>query len=418
MKLQLIRCGKLFDGVREELLPHQEILVGDNRILEVGPQVSHPEQAQVLDLSDLTVTPGMIDAHVHPDAFDNNDMFLETIFASEEWRVLGSLHTAQKALRRGFTTLRVVGTITSNSYGIADVRRAIEAGHFEGSRLVIAFRSLGTTGSHGDLSQRLSRAPLLAEYYETCDTGLGNGADEFTRMVRKEIKYGADFIKIMATGGFASPNDGPLEQHCTDAEFRAIIETAHNLGRTVTAHTYSAALVKKLVNMGIDGIEHGSLMDEEAAELMERKDVYLVPTFSPYDEVVNYDEENLNKKKPEFRRKLLQYRDELVRGRQVILNSNLRLGYGTDFVAVHQPYENGYEYSALLRSGMEPFRALRAATSVNARILGRDDIGVIAPGKLADIAAWRRDLLRDHQALLDCAFVMKDGVVYPAEQVI
>lgn len=415
MKTLLIVCGKLFDGIHDTLQPGMEILVAGDRIEAVGRDLPRGEECQVIDLSEKTVTPGMIDAHVHADAFDNDNMFQETIFASSTWRSLGTLHTVQHALRRGFTTIRVPGTIEPFDYGIADVARSVERGYFSGSRLVYTFAALGAPGGHTDLSQRLYQNPRLAELYASQVEGMGSGADYFRDAVRKQVKYGAQFIKIMASGGFASPNDSPEDKQLSDEELAAIIDTAHQLNRPCTAHVYAPYVMQCLLRLGIDGMEHGSLMDEETAGMFEESGAYLVPTFLPYEEIVHPDEEKLKKKEPVFQRKLRSYQRRLQESREIIRKSNIRLGYGTDLVAVYQPYENGREYACWLRSGMDPFRALKAATSVNAEILGIDDIGVIAPGKRADIAAWNRDLLSDENALLDCAFVMKDGVVYETE---
>ncbi len=415
MKTTLLKCGKLFDGIHDELQPNMEILVSGDRIAMVGRDLPRNEDCEVIDLSTKTVTPGMIDAHVHADAFDNDKMFMETIFASSTYRALGTLHTMQHALRRGFTSIRVPGTIESFDYGIADVARSIDRGYFPGARVVYSFGALGTTGGHTDLSQRLYQNPMLAELYSSRMQCMGDGADFFRKAVRQQIKYGAHFIKIMASGGFASPNDGPEDKQLSDDEFRAIIETTHQLSKTCTAHVYAPKVMQCLLELGIDGMEHGSLMDEETAELFEKKGTYLVPTFLPYEEIVHLDEEKLAKKEPVFQRKLRLYQERLQKGREIIRQSNIRLGYGTDLVAVYDPYENGQEYACWLRSGMDPFRALKAATSVNADILGLQDVGTIEPGKIADIAAWNRDLLTDEKALLDCAFVMKDGVQYETE---
>jgi len=412
-KYKLIRCGLLYDGVTEEWKKNQQILVEGDRIAAVGTSVPVPEGAREVDLTDFQVTPGLIDAHMHMDFFDWHTIREEVYSTSEESKTLAIAHCAKKALQGGFTTVRHVGGITSKGYGVLDVKRAIEAGYLEGSRIVAAPLFLCSPGSHGDLSQGFSRNPELSALLQGQRTTLGSGADFFVGAVREQIKYGSDFIKIMATGGFFTPNDTPVQQQLNDDELEAIIRTAHELGKKVTAHVYTPALMQKLIRFGIDGMEHGSLMDRETAAMFEEKDLYLVPTFSPYEEAVHYDPEAIKDKQPEFRQKLELYKDALQAGREVICSSKIRLGYGTDFVANHQNYESGYEFMAWMKSGMDPFRALKAATRTNAEILELSDrIGSIEPGKYADISAWRRDIMHDPQALLDCAFVMKEGKIY------
>lgn len=276
--------------------------------------------------------------------------------------------------------------------------------------MIVAPHFLCAPGSHGDSTQKIATNPKLAKFLEDQYPTMGSGAEFFRDAVRHEVKIGADYIKIMATGGFFTPNDSPEDKQLSYDEMKAIIETAHSLNKTVTAHAYTTELVTALAELGIDGIEHASLVDEATVKLLEEKDIYVVPTFCPYDEVVLLDEEKLAEKSPEFQRKLRYYRDNLVKSRELLKKSNLRLGYGTDLVVNYQNYECGREYSAWLRNGMDPFRTLKAATAVNAEILGiADKVGTIEPGKYADIAAWKRDLLKDDKALLDCAFVMKEG---------
>ncbi|MCD8084103.1 MAG: amidohydrolase family protein [Clostridiales bacterium] len=394
----------------------QSILTDGDRIAEVGVEVTEPEGASVIDLTDCQVTPGLIDAHMHMDYFDWHTIREEVYSQSEEAKALAVARCAEKALRRGFTTVRHVGGITSNSYGVLDVKRAIEKGYLKGARIVAAPMFLCSSGSHGDLSQGFAQNPGLSSMLQNQRSTLGSGKDFFVHAVREQVKYGSDFLKIMATGGFFTPNDTPIQQQLNDEELGAIIATAHEWGKTVTAHVYTNELMQKLIDLGIDGMEHGSLMNRETAARIEEKGIYLVPTFSPYEEAVHYDPEEIKKKQPEFRRKLELYKDALQAGREVICHSHIRLGYGTDFVANHQNYESGYEYEAWIRSGMSSFAALRAATATNAWILQRSgEIGTIEAGKAADIAAWSRDLMTDPKALLDCRFVMKGGEVYRTE---
>jgi imidazolonepropionase-like amidohydrolase len=413
----LIKCGKMYDGINDELQDNMEILVEGNLIAGVGKNLHCPPDTEIIDLTEATVTPGMIDAHVHMQHYEWRKRRHEIVHNSPATKAMAFLYVAREALHRGFTTLRHAGSSTFDGYGGISAKRLIDAGFFPGSRLVMLPHYHYGVGSHGDHSQLIATNPPLSKAFADTAPTMGSGVDFFRHSVREQIKYGADYIKIMATGGFSTPNDSPDDQQLSDEEMLAIIETAHQLNKTVTAHVYGEDLMIKLAKMGIDGMEHGSMLTEETVKVMEERDVYLVPTFTPFDEIVNLNEEKLAEKPIEFAQKLRQYSKRLIEGRKIIINSKLRLGYGTDLVANHENFECGYEYEAWLKSGVDPFRALKAATSVNADIIGRKDIGSIEVGKLADISAWKRDLLKDPKALLDCAFVMKDGVVYPTKKV-
>ncbi|MDR1088011.1 MAG: amidohydrolase family protein [Coriobacteriales bacterium] len=413
LEYKVLHCGKLYTGLSPELYDQQQILIKGSIIKELGPQVAAPPDSEILDLSHLTVTPGMIDAHTHPAFVDPADLYDDTIKNSDGWRALSILRTAVRSLEGGFTTIRAVGWFQEDH--VLDVKRFIAAGHLPGARIVAAAHALGTTGSHGDFSQSFRGFPELADYLAERNPGTGDGPDFFVKAVRREVKLGSDFLKLMATGGFASPHDGPEDVQLSDAELGAIFETAHALSIPVTAHAYTAELVSRLVDYGIAGIEHGSLIDAQTAEKMEVKGVYLVPTFNVYDKILQANEDELDALEPLFRQKLLQYRERLRAGREVICQSGIKLGYGTDMVAIHHNYENGWEYASWLTGGLDPYRALEAATKNNAELCGISEVtGTIEPGKLADIAGWPRDLLRDSNALRDCAFVMKEGTVYPA----
>lgn len=403
----LLICGQLYDGIHAHLEQNAEILVEGSVISAVGKNLSRPRDCKIIDLSDRTVTPGMIDAHIHSDIFDWRT-YSDILMRSETWNNLGHLHTAQRSLERGFTTIRAHALSQGRGYGLADVRRSIEAGYFQGSRMVITFHMLGSPGSHADASQAILN-PYLSD--AATQPFIGSGADFFRQVVRKDIKYGADFIKLFISGGFSTPGDSPENTYLSDDEIQAIISTARSMGRPTTAHVYTPTHMQKLIHFGITGMEHGSLMDEETAAMFEQTNTYLVPTFCPYNEIINLDEEALAQKEPHFQIKLRKYADQLRKGRQIIASSKIRLGYGTDFVTIHQCYESWYEYQSWMRAGIDPFRILKAATSTNAEILGlQDRLGTVEPGKLADLAGWRRDLLHDEDALSECSFVMKGGV--------
>lgn len=413
----LIRCGKLFDGIHEELLESMEILVSGKIIREVGRNLAYPEGTEIIDLGHLTVTPGMMDAHIHSDLMTTTitdfGNIIGSILGSDAYHTLAHLHTAQESLKRGFTTIRCMNA-NGQDYGVVDAKRTIEQGYFSGARMVVAAHMLGAIGGHADYSTLFGmyQNPRLSELYRN-KASIGAGADFFREAVQNEAKFGSDFIKIMLSGGFFTPNDGPEDQQLSDLELQTIIDTAKDCHKTVTAHVYTPELMKKLIRFGLDGAEHGAMMDEETAQMFEDSNIYLVPTMTPFNEIIWLDEENLAKKPVEMQQKLRTYNEKLKRGRQCIVDSNIRLGYGTDIVSAYDVYDSWIEYASWMKAGMNPFRILKAATSVNAEILQVDHItGSIVPGKCADIAAWHRDLLTDPLALKECDFVMKEGVVY------
>ena len=410
-----IICGNFFDGVNQELRKNVKILTTDDRVTQVGTEIDCPADAVKIDLSHLTVTPGLIDAHVHFDFLSGQTGGPGARFlASDEMKTLTLLYNAKQALRRGFTTVRHAGGKIS-TFGAVDVRRAIDAGMFEAARMVVIAHAVGTPGCHTDASTYFRSNPDLADALQRNYPNIGNGADFARAAARREIKYGADVVKLMATGGFASPNDGPEDMQLDEDEIRAVLSVAKNMGKPTTAHVYTAEMVSLLAKLGITGVEHASMIDRETADLLLKMGTYVVPTFVPYEEIIHLNEEMLAKKTPEFRAKLLRYAERLKQGREIlvdmILHSDLLVGYGTDIVSLYPNYDCWREFKAWRDSGIPALRTLVAATSANAKILRRPELGSIAPGQIADLAGWDRDLLEDHEALSHCAFVMKGGKV-------
>ena len=413
MAKQYIICGKFFDGVHQELKENVKILVEDKTIAAVGNNLLKPEDAQIIDLSHLTVTPGLIDSHLHFEfmGFTFNEF---SITDSDEMKTLNLVRNCMIALENGYTTLRTTGTAFLG-FGCLDAPRAIDCGMFPAARLIVAPHALGIPGGHWDFSTFYCNTnPRLCEFMEQ-KYALTSGADNFKMLVRKQVKYGADFIKIMATGGFASPNDDPAEPQLDDDELRAIINTSHNLGKKVVVHVYGGDVMMRMIGMGIDEIEHGTLMTEEIADMMEKKNIDYVPTIfslmgDPHAASITHP------RPPAYQRKLAKYAKQLEESRatvvRLIKNEIITIGLGSDIVSNNHNIESWREFQAWRNIGIPALRTLVAATSANAKIVGRSDIGELVPGKLADIAGWRRDVLSDFDALSECSFVMKEGVIY------
>ncbi|MDO4549229.1 MAG: amidohydrolase family protein, partial [Clostridia bacterium] len=335
---------------------------------------------------------------------------------SEETKALNMAYNATRSLQKGFTTVRITGT-AFRGFGCLDVKRAIDKGYFPASRMIVAPHALGTPGGHWDFSIFHGNAnPFISDYMEQ-PYAIGTGADMFKYLVRKQIKYGADFIKIMAAGGFASPGDDPGEMQIDSEELKAIIDTAHLAKKTVIAHAYTSESVDLLIELGIDEIEHGTLINRSTAQLMEKAGISYVPTlFSLMPPDDDIDPAELPPKSEAFVRKLAKYEKQLKESREVVIdlvkNGNIKIGLGSDIVGIYPNHDGWREFKAWVDLGVPPMRALFAATSVNAEIVGRSDLGALLPGKTADISAWKRDFFSDSRAASECAFVMKEGNIY------
>lgn len=412
---KFIICGKFFDGKNEELLENVNILVEGGHISAVGGQLDCPKDAEVIDLSHLTVTPGLIDSHVHFDFVGPNALSTYALTDSDEMKTLNTVYCAKKSLEGGFTTIRTAGSALMG-FGQLDAKRAIDNGMFCASRLVVAPHALNISGGHWDFSQYTATNSFLSEMMEkNYYISVGNGVDACKTMVRKQFKYGADYIKIMAAGGFGSPIDSPVNPQFDDDEIKAIVDTTNSFGSYVVAHAYTAEHMERFINLGVKEIAHGALLKQSTVKLMEEKGAVLVCTLTPYEDVIHNDQEMLDKKSVYFRNKLKLYGDQLIESRKLIvdmiMDRKVLVGYGSDIVAVFNNYDCWVEFRSWRANGIPALRVLVAATSDNAKIIGRPDLGSIEPGKIADIAAWSKDIIEDHEALSVCDFVMKDGKV-------
>ncbi len=398
----LIKAGRLVDVRNGRVLTDQAILIEGDRIKEVGPAQavsSHaPASARVIDLSNSTVLPGLIDCHTHL-TFDPNHTGYAGLSISIPREALYGAKNAKVTLEAGFTTVRNVG---AGGYSDVALRDAIEAGDVPGPRIDAAGPGIGVTGGHFDNS-------LLAPEFHFSRESIADGLPAVMAKVREEVKYGADVIKISATGGVLSKGDSPEATQFSDEEIRAIVIEAHRLGRKVAAHAHGAAGIKQAVLAGVDSIEHGSFIDDEAIRLMKEKGTYLVPTVYLMDWFVeNYQRMRV----PEFmveKAKIVMpaARQNIARA----FKAGVKVAFGTD-AAVYPHGLNAREFAVMVKLGLTPMQSIQAATVNAADLLGWSDrIGSIEAGRFADIIAVSGDPLTDVSVLEHVAFVMKGGQV-------
>jgi len=402
-----IRAGNLIDGTGAAPMKNAVILVQDGRITAVGTNVPVPSGASVIDLSGETVLPGFIDAHVHLASHVIGDGDWQHAGLTElpsQTALLGAAH-AQQTLEAGFTTVRVVG---SANFGDVALRNAINAGWIQGPRIVAAGISFGIRGGHCDGTNGLQPYALGRE--GGVEVGVADGVEEVRNAVRYAVKYGADVIKICATGGVLSLTDSAGVQQYTEEEMRAIVETATQLDRRVAAHAHGTAGIKAAVRAGVTSIEHGSILDAEAVQLMKQKGTWLVPTL-----LAGFTVESLataGRLPPPIAAKALAIAPRMHNSFKLALDGGVKIALGTD-AGVMKHGTNAREFELMVRWGMTPMQAIVAGTSSGATLLGLErEIGMIAVGKRADIVGVRGDPLQDITVLQHADFVMKDGKTF------
>lgn len=408
-----IRAGRLFDSTSDSVRQNMVIVIEGERIARVGTagEIKIPSGAQVTDLSRYTVLPGLIDCHTHlgsrADRYEEIYAFKDSPFMS----AIAGVGNARKTLEAGFTTVRDVG---SWPFLAVDLREAINEGFIPGPRVVASGPGISITGGHGDLN---NYAPQVR--YEMFpaerDFALADGVDQVRRVVRAQIKYGADVIKILATGGVLSKGDMPGAPQYTLDELKAAVYEAHVAGRKIAAHAHGAEGIKNAITAGVDSIEHSSLIDDEGIRLAREKGTYLVADIYNDDyltgDAIKYGlpAENLEKEHAVGQAQ----RDNFAKA----VKAGAKIAFGTD-AGVYPHGDNARQFFYMVKYGMTPAQAIRAATSAAADLIGRSqDVGSIQAGRYADIIAVAADPLQDVRALEKVGFVMKGGTIYKNELV-
>ncbi|HKV92992.1 MAG TPA: amidohydrolase family protein [Candidatus Angelobacter sp.] len=406
-KTVYIRAGRLFDATSDNVRENMVIVIVGDRIQSVGPAstVTIPAGANVIDLSHATVLPGLIDCHTHlgarADRYDEIYNFKDTPFDS----AFAGVVNARKTLEAGFTSVRDVGSLP---FLAVDLRNSINEGFIPGPRIVASGPAISITGGHGDLNN-FSPQTRVAMFPEERDFQIADGVDQVRHVVRAQVKYGVDVIKILATGGVLSKGDSPGAPQFTFEELKAAAEEAHMAGRKIAAHAHGTQGIKNAILAGIDSVEHASLIDDEGIRLAKEHGTYLVMDIYNDDYILGkaiefgLPQENVDKEKMVGR---LQ-RENFERA----VKAGAKMAFGTD-AGVYPHGDNAKQFFYMVKYGMTPAQAIRAATSSAADLIGRaKDVGTLEPGKFADVIAVTADPLQNVRALENVGFVMKGGVV-------
>ena len=394
-----LRCGRLLDVQSGNLIPNAVILSAGGRITAVGAGLAIPAGAQLIELPDATCLPGLIDVHTHL-TMDPSHLGYEGLGISVPRATVTGVKNARLTLLAGFTTVRNVG---APGYSDVALRDGIEAGEIDGSRMFVSGPALGITGGHCDNN-------LLAPEFHYTAPSVADGPWAARAKVRETVKYGADLIKICASGGVLSKGDQPGTPQYTLEEMQAIADEAHKLGRKVAAHAHGTQSIKDAIRAGIDSVEHSSLIDDEGLALAKQHGTFLV--FDIYNDTYILQEGEKRGMLPESiekERHLGKLQRESFR-RAVLAGE--RLAFGTD-AGVYPHGDNARQFAVMTEYGMKPLDAIRTATTNAAELVGRPkDIGVIRQGAFADVIAVAGDPRADVTLLEHVRFVMKNGRVY------
>ena len=403
--VKVIHAGTLIAEPGRAPLRNASVIVRGRQIAEVRQGFADVPGAQVIDLRNATVLPGLIDMHVHLEGLDDRMQDrLQAPFRDHEDEAYTALLNARKTLLAGFTTVRDLG---GDPRTIMSLRDVVAAGQFAGPTIVPAGRMVSVSGGHGDVNglNRELTAVREPQAINTC-----NGPDDCRRAVREQISLGAEVIKFAATGGVLSNVPGGLNQQMMSDEMRAVVDTARTFGRKVAAHAHGVDGINAALEAGVDSIEHGTFTNDRTFELYRRTGAYYVPTLlAPAAALADGERGALT---PAQMQKAREAAGNAERSFAEAIRKGVKIAFGTDS-GVSRHGDNAQEFALMVRNGMQPEAAIRSATVDAATLLGSADrIGTIEPGKDADIIAVAGDPLTNVRILENVGFVMKHGRVH------
>jgi len=407
-KTYVLKAARMFDGKSNSLSTPGLVVVTSGKIAGVGAQATIPAGAETIDLGDATLLPGFIDAHTHLTSMYSDDWKQNLIDGLQKTiaeRALDASANARVTLMAGFTTVRDVG---SSDYIDVGLRNAIRDGVVPGPRMLVTVHALGSTGGHCDHSGGF-RSGLFGRESDPLD-GVINGPDQARYAVRLDHKYGADIIKVCATGGVLSLTDDVDTPQLTQEELNAIVDEAHALRRKTAAHAHGNEGARRAVLAGIDSIEHGSFIKDDTLDLMKERGTYLVPTLIAGESLGEKIDKGMYLPPAIIAktRAALASRSQMF---QHALAKGVKIGFGTD-AAVYQHGRNAEEFHLMVDLGMKPIDALRSAAIADAELLSlQDKIGSLDTGKLADIVAVPGNPMENIRQTEKVFFVMKEGAI-------
>jgi len=409
----VLKAARLFDGKADALVTPGVVVVTGGKIVSVGGTAEIPAGAEVIELGDATLLPGFIDAHTHlsfPYSEDYNRAELDTLRKTVPELAIAATVNARVTLMAGFTTVRDVG---SSHFIDVGLRNAIADRLVPGPRMLVTVHALGATGGHCDFQDGF-REGVFGHESGPLD-GVINGPEQARYAVRLDHKYGADMIKVCASGGVLSPTDDVDTPQLTQEELNAIVDEAHALRRKTAAHAHGAEAAKRAIRAGIDSIEHGSFLDDEALGMMKQRGTYLVPTLMAAQGLQERFDRNVYVP-PAIAAKAHAAINAMHGTFQRALAKGVNIGLGTD-AGVYPHGRNCEEFHQMVDLGMKPAAALKAGTAADAQLLGiADQVGTLEPNKLADIVAVPGDPIQNIRQTEHVFFVMKEGVVYKNEK--
>lgn len=409
-KVTYIHAGALLAKPGEAARGASTIVVRDGKVAEVRDGHVAPEAgATLVDLKDRFVLPGLIDMHVHLWGIGGDPLNdrLTALNRDDADDMMWAIGNARVTLDAGFTTVRDLG---GNARGMRAMREGVERGVIAGPTIVNVGTAISVTGGHADGSNGVAEVfadALHQHQINTCD-----GPDDCRRAVRQQIALGAQAIKYMSTGGVLSNVSGGLGRAMTDEEMKAIIDTAHGLGRRVATHSHGVAGTKAAVAAGVDTVDHGSFLDDEAIKAMKAKGTWLVPTMLAPRAAVEFARKGLLP--PAVLPKAEEAAAAAFASHSKAFAAGVKVAFGTD-TGVSRHGDNAQEFALMVKAGMSPAQAIKAATVSAAEALGRSaSIGSIEPGKDADMIAVAGSPIEDVTRLERVDFVMRRGVVHKA----